>query len=186
MAEELTLQVQKALAGDQAAMRDLVDRYRDAVFRFCYRMLGQTQDAEDAAQETFVRMLKSLARWDVNRPFEPWLFAIAGNRCRTALSARQRRFSTAPMSEMIEETATDDSVDRQRERLLAEEVQNAMSHLRPEYREAFLLFHQQQLAYEDIAQNMDRPLGTIKTWIRRARQELMERLRRREVVGEAS
>ncbi len=69
-------------------MVDLVELYRDRVFRFCYRMLGQRQDAEDAAQETFVRMLRSLAAWDGRRDFEPWLLGIAGNRCRTLLAAQ--------------------------------------------------------------------------------------------------
>ena len=64
-------------------MIDLVNRFRGQVFGLCYRMLGQRQDAEDAAQETFVRVLKNLHRWDPARPFEPWLLTIAGNRCRT-------------------------------------------------------------------------------------------------------
>ena len=56
--------VLRCLTGDESAMVDLVDLYRDRVFRFCYRMLGQRQDAEDAAQETFVRVLRSLPAWD--------------------------------------------------------------------------------------------------------------------------
>src|SRR5687768_16184080 len=83
--------VRQCLTGDQPAMLALVERFRGQVFGLCYRMLGQRQDAEDAAQETFVRVLKNLHRWDPARDFEPWLLAIAGNRCRTALSSRKRR-----------------------------------------------------------------------------------------------
>ena len=72
-------------------MIELVDQYRSRVFGLCYRMLGQRQDAEDMTQETFIRALKSLSRWDPERDFEPWLLAIAGNRCRTALATRRRK-----------------------------------------------------------------------------------------------
>src|ERR687898_466643 len=89
--DELRSLVGQCLAGSQSAMLTLVERFRGQVFGLCYRMLGQRQDAEDAAQETFVRVLKNLHRWDQGRDFEPWLFAIAGNRCRTALAARRRK-----------------------------------------------------------------------------------------------
>ena len=84
---DLATLVSHCLAGDQGAMIALVDRFKGQVFGLCYRMLGQRQDAEDAAQETFVRVLKNLHRWDQARDFEPWLLAIAGNRCRTAFRA---------------------------------------------------------------------------------------------------
>ena len=69
--------VNHCIKGDQSAMLALVDRYKHRVFALCFRMLGQRQDAEDAAQETFVRLLKNLSKWDQNRDFEPWLFTIA-------------------------------------------------------------------------------------------------------------
>jgi len=163
-------------------MIDLVDRYRQQVFGLCYRMLGQRQDAEDAAQETFVRVLRSLSRWDQNRDFEPWLLAIAGNRCRTALAARRRRPSLAGIDEG---QFADDSPDIEAAKNLAEEVQLALDMIRDEYREAFVLFHEHELTYEQIAQMLARPLGTIKTWIRRARHELIALLQKREVVWES-
>src|SRR5437773_9623310 len=88
---DLLALVKRCLAGDQGAMLALVERFRGQVFGLCYRMLGQRQDAEDAAQETFVRVLKNLHRWDSARASQPWLLAIAGNRCRTALAARRKR-----------------------------------------------------------------------------------------------
>src|SRR6476620_1331776 len=134
---DLPTLVGRCLAGDQPAMLALVERFRGQVFGLCYRMLGQRQDAEDAAQETFVRVLKNLHRWDEAREFQPWLLTIAGNRCRTALSSRRRR----PAGELTEELVVDDTPDHDAGRQLAEEVHLALGHLRPEYRRAFLLFH---------------------------------------------
>ncbi len=172
--------IDRCLAGDEDAMVELVELHRDRVFRFCYRMLGQRQDAEDAAQETFVRMLRSLASWDGRREFDPWLLAIAGNRCRTLLAARRRR---PALGLLAEEQLIDRTPDWQAVRSLSEEVQLALLRLRPEHREAFVLFHENDLSYEQIAAAIQRPLGTVKTWIHKARQQLMAQLRRREIVG---
>jgi len=170
--------VGRCLAGDQGAMLQLVERYRGQVFGLCYRMLGQRQDAEDAAQETFVRVLKNLHRWDQARQFEPWLLAIAGNRCRTALSGRKRR----PVAEPSVEWVADDAPDQRAAQQLAEEVHLALSAVRPEYRQAFVLFHDRELSYAEIAVAMEVPLGTVKTWVHRARRELINLLRNRGAV----
>jgi RNA polymerase sigma-70 factor (ECF subfamily) len=175
---DLRALVGQCLAGDQSAMLALVERFRGQVFGLCYRMLGHRQDAEDAAQETFVRVLKNLHRWDPTRAFEPWLLAIAGNRCRTALAARKRR----PAAEAAVELVADDAPDEGSARQLAEEVQLALGRLRDEYRQAFLLFHQHELSYAEIAEAMKIPLGTVKTWVHRARRELIDALRQRGAI----
>lgn len=161
-------------------MLALVERFRGQVFGLCYRMLGQRQDAEDVAQETFVRVLKNLDRWDAARDFEPWLLAIAGNRCRTALSTRKRR----PAAEMLPEQVSDGLPDIQAAKNLAEEVTLALAGIREDYRQAFVLFHEQELSYGEIAEAMSVPLGTVKTWVHRARRELIDQLQRRGVVVE--
>lgn len=178
--DELRTLVRRCIAGDQAAMLALVERFRGQVFGLCYRMLGQRQDAEDVAQETFVRVLKNLHRWDAERDFEPWLFAIAGNRCRTAMSTRKRR----PSSEILLDQIPCGSPDMQAARNLAEEVHLALATVREDYRQAFVLFHEQELSYAEIAEAMNVPLGTVKTWVHRARRELIDQLRRRGVVEE--
>ncbi len=180
--DDLHTLVRHCLAGDQAAMLALVERFRGPVFGLCYRMLGQRQDAEDAAQETFVRVLKNLHRWDAERDFMPWLLAIAGNRCRTALASRKRR----PVAESMVELIADDTPDRCGADQLAEEVHLALADLRPEYSQAFLLFHNQELSYAEIAQAMEVPLGTIKTWVHRARRALIDHLSRRGAIPEPS
>src|SRR3954454_9657888 len=93
---DLKTLVRQCLAGEQTAMLALVERFQGQVFGLCYRMLGQRQDAEDAAQETFVRVLKNLHRWDQARDFALWLLAIAGNRCRPSPAARRRPPTAAP------------------------------------------------------------------------------------------
>jgi len=168
----------RCLTGDQGAMLALVERFQGQVFGLCYRMLSQRQDAEDAAQETFVRVLKNLHRWDPTRDFEPWLLAIAGNRCRTALAARKRRPVAEPTVEFVADDAPDGRVAQQ----LAEEVHLALRELREEYRQAFVLFHEQELCYAEIAEAMEVPLGTIKTWVHRARRELIDALRKRGAI----
>lgn len=160
-------------------MAALVDRYRGQVYGLCYRMLGQREDAEDMAQETFVRALRNLASWDAEREFEPWLLAIAGNRCRTALSTRMRRPASQPL---LDDCVRDESPDLQAAKNLAEEVELALADVRSEYREAFVLFHEHELSYAEIGAILDCPLGTVKTWVHRARKELIERLQRRGVV----
>jgi RNA polymerase sigma-70 factor (ECF subfamily) len=180
LADELRELIDRCLARDQAAMLDLVERFRGQVFGLCFRMLGQRQDAEDAAQETFHRVLKNLSRWDRQRDFEPWLLAIAGNRCRTALASRMKR----PPVHAILDPLPDDAPDLQAARNLAEEVELALRQVRQEYARAFLLFHKQELSYAAIGEVLGVPLGTVKTWVHRARRELIEILAKRGVVQE--
>ncbi len=174
--------VDRCLEGDQTSMQELIGRYRGRVFALCYKMLGHLQDAEDTVQETFFRVAKSLARWDSTRDFEPWLLAIAGNRCRTLLAKRCKRPAHEPL---IEEQLADDGPDLQAAEILAEEVRLALRGLRMEYRRAFILFHDHEMSYAEIAGEMQCPLGTVKTWVHRARRELIACLQERGVVGDA-
>jgi RNA polymerase sigma-70 factor (ECF subfamily) len=176
--------VERCLTGDQVAITDLVRRYQGQVFGLCYRMLSDWQDAEDMAQETFVRVVRSLERWDNTRAFEPWLLAIAGNRCRTLLATRKRRPDTSPI--VADLPARGYCEEEQAHRSLAEEVSLGLADIRDEYRQAFLMFHQHEMSYGDIAESMNCPLGTVKTWIHRARRELIGHLRSRGIVEETS
>lgn len=173
--DDLRTLVGRCLAGDQSAMADLVDGFQRQVFALCLRMLCNRQDAEDMTQETMLRALRNLDRWDPNREFRPWLFAIAGNRCRTLLSARKKR----PVRSLLVEDVADPGPPAEARGSIAEEIQFGLAELREEYRLAFLLFHEQEMSYLEIAESMDCPVGTVKTWIHRARSELARRLRRR-------
>jgi len=170
--------IRRCLDGDQSAMVDLVRRYQGQVFGLCYRMLQHRQDAEDMAQETFARALRNLKSFDLARDFEPWLLAIAGNRCRTFLAKRMRK----PAPQSLDRPVPDRHPNVEGARQLAEEVELALSHLRAEYRQAFVLFHEHEMSYAEIGETMDCPLGTVKTWVHRARREIIDFLRQRGVV----
>ena len=124
--------------------------------------------------------LAGLGGWDPQRDFQPWLLAIAGNRCRTLLAARMRR---PPLQNTVEQAA-DTSPDAGQAKALREEIDLALSTLREEYRQAFVLFYNGQLSYAEIATTLDCPVGTVKTWVHRARRELAERLRQRGIMQE--
>jgi len=172
--------VQRCCRGEPAAVASFVERFRDRVFGLCFRLLSHRQDAEDMAQETFVRAIRSLDRWDPARALEPWLLTIAGNRCRTLLAARRRRPVLCDDADRL----PDPTPPAHGARELAEELRLGLEGLRAEHREAFLLFHDQQLGYAEIAAALDCPLGTAKTWVHRARLELAEHLRRRRIIEE--
>jgi RNA polymerase sigma-70 factor (ECF subfamily) len=171
--------VEALRAGDQQAPRLLIERFQGVVFGLCYRMLNHRQDAEDVAQETFVRALRSMARFDPARPIRPWLLEIAANRCRTALARRTRR-PVVTVAEPAEELS-DPRAGLADPDDLAGELERALRGLRPEYRLVFLLFHEQNLSYDEIARAVARPVGTVKTWLHRARAELADDLSRRGV-----
>lgn len=177
--DEDAILVQRCLHGDDEAIRQLVDRFQSEVFGLCVRLLHHRQDAEDVTQEVFLRVFRSLRRWDSQRPLKPWIVGIAVNRCRTWLTQRGKR---PELVDYLQDTQpgppADDSVE------LVREIQNAVAELRLEYRTAFVLFHEQGQPYEDIARAMDRPVGTIKTWLHRARIEILERLRWRGMIDD--
>jgi RNA polymerase sigma-70 factor (ECF subfamily) len=171
--------VRRCLKGHPDAMQALVDRFQAEVYGLCVRLLNHRHDAEDVVQEVFLRIFRSLRRWDPARPLKPWIMGIAINRCRTWLSQRSRR---PELADYLQDTAASPPSDDSAE--LVREIQAALSELRPEYRSVFLLFHEQGQPYEEIADALDRPVGTIKTWLHRARLEMLDRLRRRGMVAE--
>lgn len=166
---------------DETAFAKLMGRHHSLVFRVCLRILGHRQDAEDATQETFSRLARYLNRWDRRQPLEPWLVTIAGNRCRTLLASKR---SHQPLSLSLE-PSVDGAAQQQAAETLREEVQLALCRLPPGQRRAFELFHEQSLSYAEIAQQLDCPLGTVKTWVHRARVQMIEHLRARDVIEAA-
>jgi len=161
--------VARCRAGDSEAIRALIERYQNDVFAICYRLLRHRHDAEDVAQDSFVRVFRSLHRWDPSRALKPWILTIAVNRCRTALAKRSRR--PTPM-EFVEDVAVVDVPEVSSE--LAVAIAEALEELREDYREVFILFHETGRPYEEIAELLERPVGTIKTWLHRARSQMLE------------
>lgn len=166
--------VRGCLAGDELALRAFVERFQVAVFGLCVRMLGNREDAEDVAQEVYLRAFRNLHRWDGERPIRPWILAIAANRCRTRLSQRHRKMVS------FENVEPADRSNRSATRFeLAEELQLALEKVRDEYRLCFILFHLNDLNLAEIAEIVGCPQGTVKTWLFRARRELADHLQRR-------
>src|SRR5262245_38911728 len=134
-ADEAAL-VRRCLRGEAAAVRALIERFQGEVFGLCVRLLNNRHDAEDVSQEVFLRVFRSLRRWDAARPLKPWVMGIAVNRCRTWLAQRSRR---PELVDYLQETAGREDPDDAGE--LVGEIRCALQDLRPEYRAVFVLFH---------------------------------------------
>lgn len=172
--------VRRCLDGRDDALRDLVKRFQSEVYGLCVRMLRQHQDAEDVTQEVFIRIFRSLHKWDPERPLKPWVMGITINRCRTWLSQKHRR--PEPVNYLEESAGRPDEGDSTE---LVSEIQSALHQLRPDFRVVFVMFHEQGQSYEEISIAMDRPVGTIKTWLHRARLEVLDQLRRRGMLPDS-
>jgi RNA polymerase sigma factor (sigma-70 family) len=171
--------VRHCLRGDAQAIQTLVERFQSDVLGLCVRLLNHRHDAEDVAQEVFLRVLRSLKRWDCTRRLKPWIMGITVNRCRTWLARRRRQPELVDyLHDTVSSPPADDSAE------LVNEIRTAVHGMRLEYREVFVLYHEQGQPYEVIAEAMDRPVGTIKTWLHRARLEVLDHLRRRGMISE--
>ncbi len=171
--------VRDCLHGDARSVRALVERFQAEVYGLCCRLLHHRQDAEDVTQEVFFRVFRSLRGWDAARPLRPWIMGIAVNRCRTWLTQRARR---PELADYLQDTAAGPAPDDSAE--LVREIQTALAELRWEYQTVFVLFHEQGQPYEAIALTLGKPVGTVKTWLHRARLEILDRLRKRGMVPE--
>ena len=185
--------VRRCLAGDEKAYRELVELYQGQVYSVVLRMVRRREDAEDLTQETFVRMFRALDRYDPQRPFAAWLFTIAS---RLAIDHIRRR-KVQPVSLTQREAGSDEEYDievpdpgptpeevtsRTEEERRTEEL---IRSLPPHYRIVVMLRHQRDMAYEEIAEALHLPLGTVKARIHRAREILKGRIEKME-RGETS
>ena len=184
--------IRAALRGDRDAFGRLVDGHKRMVFGLCLRLLRDHEESHDAAQETFIRAYAALAGFEPTHPFAPWLLRIARNHCidvlRRRLPAHQRvdldappRDESGPERELTDTSAIrgDDALER---RQTAQTLSKAVAALPENYREVVTLFHVEQLSYKDIASAMDVPIGTVMTWLHRARAQLKKSLAEREEV----
>lgn len=183
---DLTDQEVVALArrGKDRAYRELIRRYERPVFSLVFRMVRNREQAEDLTQETFIKVLNAIESYRPEFKFSSWVFKIANNAAIDHL--RRRELDTlsldgsphASTPEAIEATALQIS-DHQESPLeyveateLGGEIETVIAGLRPEYRTCILLRHVEGRSYEEIAEILSLPLGTVKTYIHRARNEL--------------
>lgn len=157
-----------ARAGDRRAMDALVRQHQDQVYGFLYRLTNDRDLALDLAQDTFVKAFKGLKGFKAGSPLLPWLLAIARNCFRDHL--RQAR------PDSLEDMEAG-SLDPALSRIDADMgVMEALQQVPSPLREALLLRHVEDLSYEQIAQTLEAPLGTVKTWIHRGRASLRQLL----------
>ena len=177
--------VERVIAGDGEAFRLLVERHQRPVYGLLLRMVRRPALAEDLAQETLIKAYRAIASFDRSRKFSSWLFKIAHN---TAIDhLRRSRPPTVPLESdeadradplaLLAAPESRSPEARARGRDLAEALEDALADLRPDYREAVLLRFQQGLPYDEIADILDLPLGTVKTHLHRARNQLAAVLR---------
>jgi RNA polymerase sigma-70 factor (ECF subfamily) len=173
-----------ARGGREAAYRELVRRYERPVFALLYRMVRDRELAEDLAQETFVKALNAIDSYRPEFKFSSWILKIANNAAIDHL--RRRELDTlsldgsphAETPEAMQATALqigarqESPLDAVEAKELGGSIEAAIGRLRPEYRSCILLRHVEGRAYEEIAEILDLPLGTVKTYIHRARNEL--------------
>ena len=177
-----------AQKGREAAFRELIRRYERPVFSLIYRMVRDSTVSEDLAQDAFIKVLNHIDKYRPEFKFSSWLFKIANNvaidhlrkrqlptismdgspHARTASDIEATRFDIADPSE----NALDEIASKE----LGSEIEVAIGKLRPEYRNCIMLRHVEGRSYEEIAATLDLPLGTVKTYIHRARHELREAL----------
>jgi RNA polymerase sigma-70 factor (ECF subfamily) len=162
--------VQQAQHGDADAFGQLVTYYQRTVYNIAYRLTGNRQEAEDVAQEAFVKTYQALDRFDAQRPFEPWLYRITTN---TALNWIKRR---RPESELEEEIPPDSTTPNPEAQAITAETTDrlraAISNLPPDYRVVIELRHFQGLSYREMSEALDVPLSDVKSWLFRARRKL--------------
>jgi RNA polymerase sigma-70 factor (ECF subfamily) len=163
----------RARDGDAEAFAALVEFFHVRCLRYARYMLGEEEDAEEAVQDTFMRVYDHLGQFRPDARFEPWLFRILANRCRTVRERRRRRESLVTTGELpaVAAEATATSQD------LLEEVEAALEELPTEQREAFLLRHVEDLSYEDMAVITGVRLSALRMRVKRACDTLRTRLK---------
>ena len=177
--------VARTLAGDDDAFAALIRTHQAIVYNIAYRLVGQRETAQDLAQETFLRAFKALDTFDLKRPFGPWLYRIATNLSinwvkRARLPTVSLDAPPPVVGDDAEPLAIPDTSAEPAARFAQVEMQaqlrKAILSLPPDYRVVIELRHFQEMSYEEIAEALNVPLGTVKTHLFRARRLLRDRL----------
>jgi len=173
------LWVREALQGDQGAFARLVNTYQNPVYNLCYRMLGNAPEAEDAAQETFVRVYKHLSAYDPQQKLSSWILAVASHYCIDRLRRRRLRWlsldEVEPSQPILDERPRPEDTLLERESCV--EIRTLLQSLPADYRLILVLRYWHDLSYEEMAEILEIPRGTVESRLCRARRQLQERLK---------
>jgi len=165
----------QALQGDMEAFTQLVEAYQRPVFILCYRMLGDAQEAEDAAQETFWRAYQGMKKYDPSRSFATWLLSIAAHYCID--QQRKRKLPMVDIDILPEEDAPDPSPNP--EKVISKQMENKVLHrlldqLQPQDRAAVILRYWYEMSEDEIASTLQLSTSAVKSRLFRARRQLAE------------
>lgn len=175
--------ISRCREGDEEAWRLLLARYEAYVYRLCFKISGSREEALDLAQEALVKVLTGLNSFQPGRPFKPWLRRVTVNACLNCL--RRRAPETVSLEQPVAEDlvlgdtlagSTGEPAAAAEWRDAREVIQQELSRLPPRQRLVLVMRHQEGLSYEEIAVTTDLPLGTVKTYLFRARQQLRRKL----------
>jgi RNA polymerase sigma-70 factor (ECF subfamily) len=171
--EDESVWLDKAQKGDPQAFTYLVEKYQRPVYNLCYRMLGNAEDAEDAAQETFLKAYKAIKRYDLNRSFSTWLLSIAAHYCIDQI--RKRRYKIVSVEDLPVPDLPDPSpgletgLDRREEQHRVRAVLNV---LEPTDRAAVVMYYWYDFSYKEICQALSLSMSAVKSRLHRARRAM--------------
>lgn len=174
--------IRKCLKGDEKAYEKLLEKYRGPVFSICLRMVRNRDDAEDLAQDVFIKIFNILDRYNPSFPFSSWLYRITSNLCIDFLRKNKRTVFSLDKpvdgddGEMFRQLPSD-GIGPHRKMELKEEMlilEKAIERLPDHYRMIVLLRHQEHLSYDEISETLGIPLGTVKARIHRARKTIVD------------
>ena len=171
--------------GDQNAFAEIVEIYKDKVYQLCYRMLGNRHEAEDIAQEAFIRAYVNIHSYDLNRKFSTWLYRIATNLSIDRIRKKKPDFyldaevAGAEGLTLYSQVAADVALpeDQVESLELQETIQKEILKLPEKYRAAIVLKYIEELSLKEISEILELPIGTVKTRIHRGREALRHQLR---------
>jgi RNA polymerase sigma-70 factor (ECF subfamily) len=174
--------IRLALKGDEQAFTELVGAYQVPVYNLCYRMLGEPGEAEDAAQETFLKAYRNMQRYDPGRKFVTWLLTIASNHCIDRLRKRRLTFLSLDTTPEIWDGNLPGPEGRLEDLELQEEVQDMLNGLSGPDRAAILLRYWYDYSYEEIANTLTLSVSAVKSRLHRARRELADGWQGQEMI----
>lgn len=170
---DLMRRVQK---GDEAAFEEIVSMYKNKIVNFIYRLTGDYERSVDLSQETFMRVYFKAGRWKPVAPLASWIYTIAGNLAKTELK-RRRRFNYLPLEDVQSRNREEASHEENRENsLMVKRLRAALDRLHPRYRIPIVLKDIEGFTQEEIAEMLQKPVGTIKARISRGRSYLRQEM----------
>ena len=166
----------RAGKGDLEAFEHILSFYEKAIYNYCLRILKNPQNAQEVAQDTFIKVYTHRKEIDSTKNIKTWIFTIATNTAYDFLRSKKRKNETS-LDEELETNSSFKAYYRDKEEGLVSDIEKALDQINPEYKKVLLLFYQQGFQYQEIADTLEMPINTIKTHISRGKEELKEILK---------